>query len=313
MSQTRPLVTIVLPTYNGEQYLSKAIQSIKNQSYKNWELIIVDDCSTDNTNKIAREYESEDNRIRLIKNETNLKLPASLNKGFSNAKGEYYTWTSDDNEYYPEALEKMVEFLEKNTDYGMVYARTNMEKDGKIQPYTWCDQATTAINLLEISVPGACFLYRSNLAKEIGLYDEKLFLNEDHDYWLRIFLKTPIGNLSDILYLYRLTSTGLTNTRKLEIGRGKIKLLRHYRGIYAEIFPEVKEYYHDNLLFDKFIEGEIDWKTCKQMSKNKKILWKALKKEYIYCGQNHKYINYIKSLGILYFFKAIILENTTKI
>ncbi len=309
MNKKQPLVTIVLPTHNGEQYLEQAIKSIQNQTYANWELIIVDDCSTDNTNKIAQEYATDDERIQLIKNQTNIKLPASLNKGFTEAHGEYYTWTSDDNEYYPEALEKMVEFLESNRNYGMVYARTNVEKDGKLEPYTWCDQATTAINLLEISVPGACFLYRSSLAKEVGTYDENRFLNEDHDYWLRIFLKAKIENLPEILYLYRLTSTGLTNTRKLEIGRRKISLLRHYRRIYAEKFPEVKEYYHDYLLFDKFIEGEIDWETCKRLSKNKKNLWKALKKEYIYCGRNAIYINYIMSLGILYFFKALMLKS----
>lgn len=105
-----PLVSIVLPTYNGEEYISRAIQSIINQTYTNWELIIVNDCSTDSTLEIINNFSKQDSRIKIINNDKNMKLPASLNRGFKEANGEYYTWTSDDNEYYPEAIEKMVNF-----------------------------------------------------------------------------------------------------------------------------------------------------------------------------------------------------------
>ena len=110
MNKITPLVSIVLPTYNGENFIAKAIESILKQTYTNFELIIVDDCSSDATNEIINSYAKKDARIRIIKNDVNKKLPASLNIGFDNAKGEYYTWSSDDNEYYPQAFEKMVDF-----------------------------------------------------------------------------------------------------------------------------------------------------------------------------------------------------------
>ena len=90
------LISIVLPVYNGEQYIDKAVESIIGQTYKNWELILVNDCSTDHTLEILEEYAGKDVRIRIINNTHNLKLPASLNVGFENAKGRYLTWTSDD-------------------------------------------------------------------------------------------------------------------------------------------------------------------------------------------------------------------------
>ena len=91
-----PKVSIVLPTYNGSKFLSRSIESVQEQAETDWELIIVNDCSTDNTLDIAQKYAQQDKRISVITNEQNKKLPASLNVGFSRAKGKYLTWTSDD-------------------------------------------------------------------------------------------------------------------------------------------------------------------------------------------------------------------------
>lgn len=95
------LISIVLPIYNGEKYMKQSIDSVINQTYANWELLIVDDGSTDNTAAIAREYAEKDNRIKYYKNPQNMRLPKTLNRGFSLATGDYLTWTSDDNYYYP--------------------------------------------------------------------------------------------------------------------------------------------------------------------------------------------------------------------
>ena len=76
------LISIVLPVYNGEKYLRESIDSVLNQTYRNWELIIVDDCSTDSSAKIAKEYTNKDKRIYYYRNENNLRLPRNLNKGF---------------------------------------------------------------------------------------------------------------------------------------------------------------------------------------------------------------------------------------
>ena len=117
-----PKVTIVLPTYNGSKYLRNSIESVIDQTYKDWELVIVDDCSTDETFQIANDFKQKDERIIVIHNCINKKLPASLNIGFQNAHGEYFTWTSDDNIYEKDAIEKMVKYLDANRNIPMVRA-----------------------------------------------------------------------------------------------------------------------------------------------------------------------------------------------
>ena len=108
-----PLVSIILPVYNGEKYLEKSINSCLKQTYKNIELIIVNDCSTDNTLSICDFFVKNDTRVKLINNSINKKLPASLNIG-KKAKGNYLTWTSDDNLFKPNAIEKLVNRLISN-------------------------------------------------------------------------------------------------------------------------------------------------------------------------------------------------------
>lgn len=103
-----PKISIILPTYNGQQYIGEAIESIIEQTFQDWELIIVDDCSSDNTLDIIRKYEKQDLRIKVIHNDVNKKLPASLNIGFKYAKGMYLTWTSDDNMYLPGAYHNFI-------------------------------------------------------------------------------------------------------------------------------------------------------------------------------------------------------------
>lgn len=114
-------ISVVLPVYNGEQYIEESIQSVLNQTWQDWELIIVDDCSTDRTPEIIRWYAQQEPRIQVIQNAENQKLPRSLNIGFQCALGDYFTWTSDDNRYKPEAFETMLAYLCAAPEVGLVY------------------------------------------------------------------------------------------------------------------------------------------------------------------------------------------------
>src|SRR3989338_2958444 len=106
-----PEVSIVLPTYNGSKYIRQSIDSCLKQTFKDFELIIVDDCSKEDIYQIIKSC--NDPRIRYHRNETNQRLPRSLNIGFSLTKGKYLTWTSDDNFYLPPAIEKMIKILKE--------------------------------------------------------------------------------------------------------------------------------------------------------------------------------------------------------
>lgn len=203
----QPLVSIVLPVYNGARYLREAIQSCLAQSYRHWELIIVDDASTDATPAIIAEYSRLDPRIRSLRHEHNRKLPAALNTGFAAALGDYLTWTSDDNRYRPHALATLVAFLEERPDVNVVYS-----------DYTIIDEAGQPLRAVQVESPealpfrnpiGACFLYRQTVAQAVGQYAEDLFRAEDYDFWLRAVGVCRLEPLHEDLYEYRLHGASL--------------------------------------------------------------------------------------------------------
>ena len=102
-----PLISLVLPVYNGARYLPLALDSIFAQSFTDFELIAVDDCSTDATPAILADYAARHPNMRVLTNQANSKLPASLNNGFRAARGRWFSWTSDDNLLHPDTLEQL--------------------------------------------------------------------------------------------------------------------------------------------------------------------------------------------------------------
>lgn len=226
-------VSIVLPVYNGADHIYDSVNSIISQTYQNWELIIVNDCSTDNTLGICNELSQQDNRIRVISNEKNLKLPNTLNAGFDVATGDYYTWTSDDNMYKPNAIEILVGILEQNSDAVMVYADyTNINADGNILDEVKLQDPQFIVTG---NVCGACFLYTAEVAKKVGRYDANLFLAEDYDYWIRIYRCGRMIHITDNLYLYRRHAGSLTETKKASIQEQTYKAIeKNFLPLYAD-------------------------------------------------------------------------------
>jgi len=269
------LVSIVLPVYNGEKYLSQAIESILNQTYHNFELIIVNDASTDSSEKVILKYSSEDERIVYLKNNENLKLPASLNKGFARARGEYYTWTSDDNVYHTDAIEKMVEYLESDSDVGMISCGMNLIDEESAFVATW-KQDRSRCDLLLYNNIGACFLYRASIAKDIGKYRTDLFLVEDYDYWLRLSRKYRIDYCNCILYDYRHHKHSLTLSKKNEV----LTALERYQWDNLKLYEAL--HIPEDELF-RFYDYIRRWKyRDKGLQRRGMIIWFALKhKNYI--------------------------------
>jgi glycosyltransferase involved in cell wall biosynthesis len=204
-----PLVSIILPTYNGSRFIEDSINSCIAQTYLNWELIIVDDASTDRTPEIVSKYVALDKRIKSVRHQTNRKLPGALNTGFAAAKGTYFTWTSDDNCYRTHAIREMVQYLESHHDVDMVYCDFMLIDDNGNE--TRLIEVCNPEDLLEANGVGACFLYKNKLHKKLGGYSEHLFLAEDYDFWLRASIHFKLRPLHNNLYLYRQHNNSLTN------------------------------------------------------------------------------------------------------
>ena len=203
-----PLVSIILPTYNGSKYLPEALESCLQQTYQHWELIVVDDCSRDATPDIIAAYMARDPRIRSIRHETNKKLPAGLNTGHAAARGSYLTWTSDDNRLLPSAIEDMTRFLEEHPSVGMVYADAVLIDEAGHFLRDW--PAQPASRLAYMNAVGACFLYRRAVYETLGGYDTEQFLAEDWEYWLRVYRQFDLVPLHKTLYEYRWHDDSLT-------------------------------------------------------------------------------------------------------
>lgn len=249
------LVSIILPVYNGEKHLVQSIESCLNQTYQNIELIIVNDCSTDTSLEIALNFKKKDNRVKVIDNVTNKKLPASLNIGHVNSNGELLTWTSHDNFYEPNAIEILSqELLKNNSD--LVYSDMNLvyENSDKIKKRD--------LNEIE-SLPfgnciGASFLYKKEVFFELNGYNENLFLVEDYDFWLRAFLKFKFFHVKQYLYNYTLQSESLTN--QISLNEEKRNLwLQNITSMYNEFLNsfeisnlDISNFLKSNLTFEPF-------------------------------------------------------------
>lgn len=218
-----PAVSIVLPSYSGSKYIRESINSILSQTFIDWELIIVNDCSTDNTLDIARKYAAKDDRITVINNEVNQKLPASLNIGFRQAKGKYLTWTSDDNIYKPEALKEMYEFLECNPNYKMVCC--DMETIDSVGNVIGVRDNFSSVYMHYNNCVGACFMYHREVLGTVGEYTIGKFCVEDYVYWLRIMrYYGNIGRVPKKLYSYRVHDGSLSATKRILIRKQLLKL-----------------------------------------------------------------------------------------
>lgn len=213
-----PLVSIVLPTYNRAGLLPYSIRSVLNQTYRNLELIIIDDHSNNETESVVKGFHDE--RIQYTRNQSNLKLPRSLNKGFSLSKGAYLTWTSDDNRYADTAIERMVEYLrEKNCEfvYADYYHFAELDKltGEPVDPHHV--KLPEQQKLDKSNGIGACFMYTRRVHENIGDYDPALFLVEDYDYFIRISKSFDMCHINEPLYYFSRHDQSLYTSRYCEV------------------------------------------------------------------------------------------------
>ncbi len=256
------MISVVLPTYNGEKHIESAVRSILKQTYDDFELIIVDDCSTDKTSDIIQKLAAEDTRIRIIHNMVNQKLPKSLNIGFENAKGTYFTWTSDDNIYHDDAFEKMIAELDHNQEVDIVYALYNLiNDDGEIIGEVTGEKCGISCMYHHDPV-GACFLYRRQVHEKLRGYDENRFLIEDYDFWLRAYRSFKYQLIPKKLYDYRVHGTSLTSNHGNQIETATVnriieemEVVRFTDDDYLMAYKRIIPYYYyqrNELLLKKY-------------------------------------------------------------
>lgn len=236
-----PVVSIVLPTFNRSHMLGGSIQSCLNQDYKNFELIIVDDGSNDNTESVVKEFIKKDSRIKYLKKK-NEGLPKALNYGFERAKGRFFTWTSDDNYYREDALKIMTDELIKNDKHRLVYCDyVLIDDNGNDLGKVFRKDASYIVKEPTI---GACFLYSSDCAKVVGEYDPKWVLVEDAEFFVRFAKLYPCKHIGGIHpYFYRIHHKSLAWSEYENVQKTTYNMFASHS---KNIFYKLKLYYKYN-------------------------------------------------------------------
>lgn len=219
------LVSIIMPSYNTAKYISDSIESVLNQTYDNWELIIVDDCSTDNTDSVVSKF--NDNRIRYLKNEKNLGAAVSRNRALREATGKWIAFLDSDDLWTYDKLEKQIKFMFENNYH---FSYTNYEEISEDSTYlnvvVTGPRRITKIGMFNYCWPGCLTVMYD--ADYIGLIQiEDIKKNNDYAMWLKVCKKADCWLLDDCLAKYRRRSGSISNHSYLSLIKWHYNLYRY--------------------------------------------------------------------------------------
>ncbi len=219
-----PTISVVMPTFNGEKYIEEAINSILRQTFTDFELIIVNDGSTDDTEKIVFSYKSE--KIRYYSNDKNLGICASYNKLIDLSRGEFIAIAEHDDISHPQRLERQLCYMRRNPQVGVVSSRLKLFR-GNTPPANACKVHKSIVEsrsperirrklFTGTMVAHSVVMFRKSIFVDLGIrYDENLTYSFDVDLFLRISLVTDVIELKDQLLLYRLHENNTSKNIKM--------------------------------------------------------------------------------------------------
>ncbi len=217
-----PSVSVLLAAHNEERHLPEALDTLLAQTFDDFELVAVDDASTDRTPEVLAEYAARDGRVRVVRNEENRRLAGSLNRGLGLCRAGLVARADADDTYHPERLARQVAFMRANPDVGLLSTACwkvyeSGRRDLLVHP---TDDAEIRVRDLFVNSflhPGV--MYRADLVRSVGGYDEAFWTAQDVDLWARLLPLTRVANLADPLVTYRVHSAQTTKTRG-EAGHG---------------------------------------------------------------------------------------------
>jgi teichuronic acid biosynthesis glycosyltransferase TuaG len=218
-----PLISIIMPAYNAAQFMAESIRSVIDQTYTNWELIIINDGSTDDTEAIANKQVLVDRRIRLI-NQTNKKLSGARNAGIKAATGEWLAFLDSDDLWVPDKLTKQIETISVQLGVGVIFSDGYIFNNDDITnnlPYNTAYGFFSGADMYKLLYQGNYIPVLSVLVKKeyldlIGLQDENLIACQDWDYWLRL-AANDVGfyGMQEKLFYYRRHNQNMSNDNYL--------------------------------------------------------------------------------------------------
>lgn len=272
---TAPTISIVMPVLNGERYIAEALESIRSQTYRDYELLVVDDGSTDRTREIVMTFAGRMN-VRIIRHETNLGITPSVNDGLRHASGKFVAFLDHDDAWLPEFLETQLAYLTTHPDVGMVHSdfRT-IDGDGKVLEHSVArERKRTRPSgfvfrdlFMQSMICGNSVLIRKECFDRLGLWDERLRW-ADYHMWLRVSRHYRIDYVDRVLTAYRQHSSQCTRSntsRPADEPPVPLQTLQHLVEDHPEIRDEIGQrtinrrmasFYFD-LAYGWFSEGKL--------------------------------------------------------
>ena len=245
-----PTVSVIIPTYNRAHLLGRAVQSVLNQSYQDFEIIVVDDGSTDDTEEVIKEFQEQDKRIRYIRHEKNKGGSAARDTGIKAARGEYIAFQDSDDEWFLEKLEKQMKAFENTTpEVGVVY--TDMQRineDGEIEYWhsptvthgKIINPKTLDYQVANIGIQSA--LIKKECLNKVGLFDEKFPRFIDLELFIRLSKYYRYYHIKEPLVNYYATEGISSNTNALIVAR-KLLLEKYFEDVEKNKKFLGKQYY----------------------------------------------------------------------
>lgn len=210
-----PFVSIIMPAYNAEKTIGAAIQSVLNQTYANFELIVIDDCSKDKTADIIQDFGARDSRMHYLKNEINSGVSATRNYGVSEAAGEWIAFLDSDDMWREDKLEKQIAVIQDHEDAVLTYTASSfISSDGK--PYNYVMEAEEKTNyktlLKKNLISCSSVMVKSDIMKNVKMPHDKM--HEDYYVWLTILRAYRYAyGVNEPLLIYRLSSNSKSSNR----------------------------------------------------------------------------------------------------
>lgn len=258
-----PLVTVFIPVFNCEMYIKESLESILNQTYKNLEILIVDDGSTDNTINIINQY--KDDRIKIIKNKKNMGIPYTRNVGLKSAKGKYLAIMDADDISLDSRIMKQVQFLEEHEDIDVVGSNYEIFGCGikRVQKHLINPEEIKAGLIFFNQIGNPTTMIRMKTLKDNNInYDLECFVAQDYNMWIQI---SKVGNISiipEVLLKYRHGHANITKKSNEEKAY-KRKL------VLSKIHNDILDFYdftlteHDKEIFNLFFDDNPNQKSDK--------------------------------------------------
>lgn len=225
--EQRPLVSVIMTAYNAEKYIGEAIESILNQTFRQYEFLIIDDCSTDSTGKIIDEYAKRDGRIKAIHNPENLYISKATNLAISLSQCDILAKMDADDIALSRRLERQYDFLQKNSDVAVVGAHMEIidERGEHIcyRRYLPTDAELREKMFRYSPVAQPTVMYRKSAIIAFGCYSPVYAPAEDLNLWFRVGTQYKFANIQEVLLKYRFFSNSSSNKR---IRRVELKTIR---------------------------------------------------------------------------------------